>query len=260
MINLIPMAGEGSRYKKEGYLIEKPLIEVDGKPMVIKAAEALPIGEEYIFICRENNLAKDIIEDEIKKNISNSKFVYTSNLTEGQACTCLLAKEFIKFDKELMISASDNGMIWDLEKFNKLKKEADCLVWTFRKNQTVIEKPEGYGWCIVDENLNLKRMSVKIPISNNPINDHAVVGAFWFKKGEIFVEAAEKMIKENRRINNEFYVDEAINDVIDLGYKVKVMEIDKYICWGTPNDLKTYNYWKDFFQEMKSAKHKKGIK
>lgn len=79
------------------------------------------------------------------------------------------------------------------------------------------------------------------------MKDHAVVGTFWFKSGNIFVEAAEHMIAANTRINNEFYVDECMNDLLSLGYKVKVFEIDYYVCWGTPNDYKTFNYWNEFF-------------
>ena len=93
-------------------------------------------------------------------------------------------------------------------------------------------KPEQYGWIKLNEDSDtIQKMSVKKAISENPINDHAVVGAFWFKKAGMFIEAAKKMIKESRRINNEFYVDEMINDVIELGYKAKVMEVDSYICW-----------------------------
>jgi dTDP-glucose pyrophosphorylase len=259
MINLIPMAGEGSRFKNEGYTTPKPLIEVDGKPMVINAANSLPKGEKYIFICRENKDKKEI-EKIINNNLENTQYIYIDKLTEGQASTCLLAKEYINNDEELMVAASDNGMVWNQEKFERLKKEVDCLVWSFRSNQTVVEKPEAYGWCKVDGDNNVIEVSVKKKISNDPINDHAVVGGFWFKNGSILVEAIEKMIKENRRVNGEFYVDEAINDVLDLGYKVKVMEADKYICWGTPNDLKTYNYWKEFFNEMLPVRYNKEFK
>ncbi|MFL5728351.1 MAG: hypothetical protein ACJ75J_02585, partial [Cytophagaceae bacterium] len=83
-----------------------------------------------------------------------------------------------------------------------------------------------------------------------PMNDHAVVGTFWFKKSSYFVKAAEKMIAENRRINNEFYVDELMKDTLDLGLKTGVFEIDSYICWGTPDDYRTYNYWKSFFSQI----------
>jgi hypothetical protein len=81
------------------------------------------------------------------------------------------------------------------------------------------------------------------------VHDHAIVGTFWFKTGKNFAHYSEKLIKKNIRINGEFYVDEMMNLLIKDGLKVGIFEVDKYICWGTPDDLKTYNYWKQFFKE-----------
>lgn len=243
---LVPMAGAGSRFKKEGYKVPKPLIMVNQKPMVVEATRHLPKGQKYIYICRKEHLIEDRIDDKIKQHFPNSKFIQIEYLTEGQAATCLLAKNQINNNEELIIGACDNGMIWNQEKFLKEKTNADCLIWTFRNNVTVINKPEAYGWVEINKLNEAENVSVKVPISSNPINDHAVVGTFWFKKGKYFVDAAEKMIRKDRRVNNEFYVDECINELIEEGLKVKVFEIDKYICWGTPNDLRTYEYWQNF--------------
>lgn len=243
---LIPMAGAGSRFKKEGYEVSKPLILVNQKPMVVEATRHLPKGDKYIYVCRRNNIEDDNIDIEIKKYYPNSQFMIVNELTEGQASTCLLAKDEINNNEELIIGACDNGMIWDEKKFLSERNDADCLVWTFRKNVTVVNKPEAYAWVDINEKKMAKIVSVKVPISDDPISDHAVVGTFWFKKGKYFIKAAEKMITKNRRINNEFYVDESINYLIESGKKVKVFEVDKYICWGTPNDLKSYEYWQQF--------------
>lgn len=75
------------------------------------------------------------------------------------------------------------------------------------------------------------------------------------KKGSIFVEATEKMLAENDRINNEFYVDQVVKHILDLGYRAKVFEIDRYIGWGTPSDYelyqKTFEYWNGFYEREK---------
>ena len=244
---LIPMAGAGSRFQKEGYVIPKPLILVQGTPIVVQATRALPVGERHIFICRDFHVSEYNIGVKIKDFFPEADIITVDKLTEGQASTCLLAKRLIDNEEELCIGASDNGMIYDKNAFEESKKEADCLVFTFRNNVTVVPKPQQYGWVMVDQENNATRISVKIPISSNPIKDHAIVGAFWFKKGKYFVEAADNMIEQNRRINNEFYVDECINDLITLGRKVKVFEIDYYIGWGTPDDLRTFEYWESFF-------------
>lgn len=248
MITLIPMAGEGSRFKAEGYTTPKPLIPVLGKPMVVQAAESLPVADDYIFICRAFHISEYGIDQHLKAHYPEAKIITVDALTEGQASTCLLAKDLINNDQALAIGASDNGMQYDMAAFEAATKDADCLVFTFRNNVTVVPKPQQYGWVAVDQTGKATKVSVKVPISDNPIRDHAVVGAFWFRKGSLFVEAAEKMIARNRRVNNEFYVDECINELIEAGYNVRAFEVDKYVCWGTPNDLRTFEYWEHFFR------------
>jgi NDP-sugar pyrophosphorylase family protein len=247
MIALIPMAGAGSRFTEQGYTTPKPLLPILGLPMVVNAAKALPASEQYVFVVRDFQISDYSIDQHLRNYFPQSEIVVLDHLTEGQAVTCLQAKASINNDIELVIGASDNGMIYDREAFSEVSKTADAIVFTFRNNPSVIDKPQAYGWVKVNHNNEVEKVSVKVPISNEPMKDHAVVGAFWFKQGKYFVEAAEHMIAANTRVNNEFYVDECINDLIALGYNVKVFEIDHYVCWGTPNDYKTFNYWNEFF-------------
>jgi dTDP-glucose pyrophosphorylase len=253
MIALIPMAGAGSRFVEAGYSTPKPLLPVLGKPMVVSAANALPGSNEYIFIVRDFQVREYKVDEHLRTYFPDCRIIVLDHLTEGQAVTCLQAKDFIDNEKELLIGASDNGMIYSMEAFNKATEDADALVFSFRNNPAVIEKPNAYGWVLADEQSGMiEKMSVKVPVSESPVKDHAVVGAFWFRKGSMFVEAAERMISLNTRINNEFYVDECINDLLALGYRAKVFEIEHYVCWGTPNDYMTFNYW-EAFHERESA-------
>ena len=256
---LIPMAGEGSRFKEQGYMISKPCIPTyDRKsgnkiPMVVCATKDLPeldpAGENILYIDRDFH-HQDGTENAIKKHFPKAKFITVNRLTEGQACTCLLAEDEIDNEEELLIAGCDNGMEMNLRKFFKKKNDTDMLVFTYRHNQAVLKNPNAYGWVIVDETGNIKKMSVKKPISNTPMEDHAVVATFWFRKGSIFVEAAKRMIAENDRINGEFYVDQVVNHVLELGYRAKVYEIERYIGCGTPEDYenyqKTFEYWYGF--------------
>lgn len=246
---LIPMAGEGKRFINEGYLLPKPLIEVSGIPMVIKAVNALPKGYKYVFICHREHLEKYKLDELLQKVYSNITIIPIDYKTEGQASTCLLSEKYINPDNPLLIGPCDNGMTWNLNNFlNKICDEKiDALIWTFRNNITVQRNPQMYGWINVENKSRATKISCKIPISDNPVHDHAIVGTFWFRRSKDYFYYAKKMIEKDRRINNEFYVDEVMNELIEDGLTVEVFEIDKYICWGTPNDLKIFNYWEDFF-------------
>ena len=264
---IIPMAGEGKRFADEGYKISKPAIPTidrrtgEEKPMVACAVLDLPgveqDGSNVTFIDRDFH-KHDGVEKAILGEFPKSHFITIDHLTEGQACTCMLAKDVINNDEELLIAGCDNGMVINEAKFEELRKTADCLVFTYRHNEAVLKNPNAYGWMIIDKTDNVVGTSIKKAISDDPMNDHAVVATFWFRKGRIFIEATEKMIAENDRINNEFYVDQVVKHVLDLGYSAKVFEIDRYIGWGTPKDFEEYTqtirYWQEFIQEEKTRK------
>lgn len=258
---VIPMAGAGQRFVNEGYKVHKPaILTIDRRtgiefPMVVCATKDLPgvleEGKNVIYIDREFHKV-DGVEHEILKHYPKAKFITTKDLTDGQASTCMLAKDFINNDEELLIAGCDNGMVIDEVKFNELREVCDMIVFTYKNNDSVLANPDAHGWVAVDDddNNNITGVSVKKALSDTPLKDNAIVATFWFKKGSTFVKATEKMIAENDRVNNEFYVDEVIKHALDLDFKGKVFEIDRYIGWGTPRDFEIYtntiNYWKKF--------------
>ena len=93
-----------------------------------------------------------------------------------------------------------------------------------------------YGWVDVAHDYHARRVSVKVPLSETPLNDHAVVGAFSFRRARDFLRAASLTITLNKRTRGEFYVDEVMNQVIGAGLRVGVLEVASYIGWGTPDD------------------------
>ena len=120
---LIPMAGEGSRFVKEGYTFPKPLIDVRGKPMIQKVVENLDFDCEYIFLVRKEHIdAYAGIIDTLDR-ITNGRFkhVVVDGLTEGAACTALLAEELINNDEDLLIANSDQYIEYEPENFHMLK-------------------------------------------------------------------------------------------------------------------------------------------
>ncbi len=261
---LIPMAGAGTRFANAGYKVHKPAIKTYDRhtgqllPMAVCAVRDLPgvekDGANVIFIDREFHKTGGV-EQEILQYYPKASFVTVRDLTEGQACTCLLAKELLAPEESLLIAGCDNGMDMNLELFKHLCTCADELVFTYRHNEAVNKNPDAYGWMKVNENNEIIDVSIKKAISDTPCEDQAVVATFWFKKAEIFIKAAEKMINEQDRIKNEFYVDEVVKHVLELGYHAKVFEVDRYVGWGTPSDYeefqKTYEYWRNFLENEK---------
>lgn len=250
-INLIPMAGLGSRFAKEGYTTPKPLLPIDGIPMVVHAANSLPNAEQTIFIAQSSHCNSYPLESEILKHISNAKIIKIPGVTEGQAITASLGLEGLDVSNSVMIAASDNGMLYNSSKLNNLTNDEsiDGIVFTFTGNPTSRNHPEMYGWVNQTENLVLS-VSVKIPISDEPIKDQAIVGAFYFRTIEIFNRILDELKNRNIRANGEYYIDSMIGLGAEMGYRFRSFPIDHYICWGTPNDYKTFLYWQDLFHKV----------
>lgn len=227
---LIPMAGEGSRFAKEGYTFPKPLIDVRGKPMIQVVVENLDFDANYIFLVRKEHLQKYAGLETTLARITNGRFkiVEVDGLTEGAACTALLAKEHINNDDDLLIANSDQVIEYSKENFETLKTmtSVDSMVYTFH---AVHPK-----WSFVKTN---SRGFVTEVAEKNPISDIATCGIYWYRKGSDFVTCAEEMIAKNIRVNNEFYIAPVYNELIGRGKTLIPFFVHKMHGIGTPEDL-----------------------
>jgi NDP-sugar pyrophosphorylase family protein len=236
----LPMAGAGSRFSKEGYTEPKPFIQVNGKNMVEQAVRCLPKTDEVVYACLKNHQAP------------SDNVVWIDEVLEGQACTTEKIVEQCDLDNSILVSACDNGVFYDADKFLDLvnNEDDDIIVWTYRNNYTSHLQPNAYSWVNCDSEGNVSSVDVKNFTGENPVNEYAITGTMFFRTKEIFHRSLQSLYKNDNRTNGEFYVDSMLNEAIKLGYKIKNFEIDNYICWGTPNDLKTYQYWQRFFNKV----------
>jgi dTDP-glucose pyrophosphorylase len=230
---LIPMAGEGSRFAKEGYQYPKPLIDVNGVPMIQRVVENLNFDAEYIFLVRKEHLLKYSGLEGTLKQITghNSKIVIVDSLTEGAACTTLLAKNYINDSDDLLIANSDQIIEYEKQNFLTIKSltNVDSIVFTFNATHP--------KWSFVKVN---DKGFVSDVAEKNPISNIATCGIYWYRRGRDYVKYAEKMIKKNIRVNNEFYIAPVYNELI-LDKKTLVpFYTNKMWGIGTPEDLKNY--------------------
>jgi dTDP-glucose pyrophosphorylase len=250
---MLPMVGLGSRFQKEGYNTPKPLIPVSGRPMSVQALMDLPKTKHQRFILRKDMLDSDQLKKVLRDVSPSAKFSILDHMTDGQASTCVEGSTGLNIDEPVTIAACDNGMIYDSATFQSLMdlNDVDVIVWGARGYPGAIRAPEMYGWIDVGKAGVINKISVKKPLSD-PATDLIVVGTFTFKRLNDFLKSVERMKERGARVNDEYYVDTTINDAIALGLRCVLFEIDKYICWGTPNDLRTFEYWQSCFDKWNS--------
>lgn len=249
---MIPMAGAGSRFVAAGYDKPKPLIPVSGRMMAAQATLDMSDAPNRIFVLRKDLPSLADIRQSLETEFPGSTIAALNDLTDGQARTCLLAMDGVDLEAPLTIGACDNGILYERAKFEALFDDpaTDVIVWGARGHPGAAHKPNMYGWIDAEAGA-VRRVSVKTPLSD-PRHDPIIIGAFSFRRARDFVAAAERMIARDGRINGEFYVDTCINDAIALGLNVRLFEVDAYLCWGTPDELRTFQYWQSCFHKWPS--------
>ena len=236
MLNIvIPMAGEGIRFRQRGYELPKPLIEIKGSPMIARVVGNIrPRGaHRFVFLCREQHCRDYPVRALLSRLAPDSEIVVLNRPTEGAACTVLLAEALIDNDDELLLANSDQYVEADVDAFlaDSRTKGFDGSIMTFFASEPkwsfVRRGPDG----LVTEVAEKK-----------PISTEATVGLYHFRRGRDFVRGAKAMIAKGVRVNGEFYVCPVYNEVIQDGRKIGAWEIpsSQMHGLGTPEDLDVF--------------------
>ena len=236
MLNIvIPMAGRGSRFAKEGYALPKPLIDVHGRPMIEYVTKNITPKQahRFIYLCLQEHLDKYDLENMLKKISPGSIIVPVSEVTQGAACTVLLAEEYIDNDDMLMLANSDQYVDIDINEYINAIGSDDGLIMTM-----YADDPK---WSFIKFNSDRLVTMVR---EKEVISNEATVGIYNFRKGADFVKYAHRMIDKNIRVNNEFYVAPVYNEMIADGKKIGFYNIGSedngMYGLGIPSDLKKF--------------------
>ena len=234
---IIPMAGAGSRFESAGYTFPKPLIDVEGQPMIHKVVNNLNIQGRYIFLVQKAHYEKYNLENLLNLISPGCEIIQLEGLTEGAACTVLTARELIDNEEPLIIANADQYIEWNafetISEFSNEGIDGGILTFSSVHPKHSFAKVDGQGY--------VTEVAEKKPISTN-----ATVGVYFWKKGSDFVKYADQMIDKNIRTNNEFYVCPVYNEAIGDDKKIITSMVDKMWGMGTPEELDNFlqNYKK----------------
>lgn len=248
---VIPMAGEGSRFKQAGYTIPKPFIPVGGKPMIRWVIENMiprhiPLEHyklKFHLIVRSSHVVGNRLDSlfwDLPPNVSYS-YHTTDGLTEGAACSVLLAEKEINNNDPLLIVNSDQYLEWNPDVFYKtlLNPEYDGSILTFYQ-------PDPYDLKWSYAKVNEEGLVTEVQ-EKKWISPYATVGLYGWRKGADFVKYAKRMILKNIRVKNEFYVCPVYNEAIADGQHVRTKLCSGMWGLGVPEDLQTFR--KEFLGE-----------
>jgi HAD superfamily hydrolase (TIGR01509 family) len=228
---LIPMAGAGSRFAQAGYTFPKPLIDVNGKPMIQVVVENINIEGHYIFMVRKEHYDKYDLKHMLEIVAPGCSIVIVDHLTEGAACTTLIAKDLINNDEQLLIANSDQYIEWDSSHFmySMQNDHIDGGVLTFENTH-----PK-WSYAKINDEGYITEIREKSVISTM-----ATVGIYHWRRGCDYVKYAEQMIQKDIRVNGEYFVAPIYNEAIQDGRKFKIYNVNSMSGLGTPEDLNIF--------------------
>jgi len=238
MLNIVlPIAGRGSRFAAAGYAQPKPLIPVHGAPMIATVVRNVRprVAHRFIFVALAEHLEHAGMREALTQAAPGCAIVPVEQVTEGAACTVLLAKAYINSDDPLMLANSDQWVDVDIDDYlaSLERQRADGLIMTM-----TADDPK---WSFVG--LDPKRLVTRVA-EKEVISHEATVGIYNFRRGSDFVRAAERMIARNVRVNNEFYVAPVYNQLIEEGARIAIYNVGRegagMYGLGIPGDLQRF--------------------
>jgi NDP-sugar pyrophosphorylase family protein len=232
---VIPMAGPDERFKQYGFPFPKPVVEIDGRPLIEHAFDCLRMTPkaDFTFVIRKEDDQRFHLSDVLRLLDPNCTIITADGETAGAACTAMLAVEQIDNDEELVITNGDQILNFDLDRvlteFRERRLDAGTVVFDSVHPRWSFVKTDAQGLVI--------EAAEKRPISRN-----ATAGIYYFRKGSDFISAAKSMILKGASVNGGFFVCPAFNELILQQRKIGTYQIDRddYISLATPQAVEEY--------------------
>ena len=235
-IGIMPMAGEGLRFKKHGYVFPKPLIKINKTPMFLKATKSFPDNLRWIFITN-NKISSNYNIIKKSKNENKNMFLFLKKKTQGQASTVHKSLRYINKNEIVIVHSCDLSFKINFSLLKKRIIDNDVLVFTARGTKYQFKNHTQFSW--VKNNQNGCKISIKKNFRKKN-SAKVLIGTFAFKNKKILKNLLEFTFKKKMRINNEYYMDTLMSVTKKLGYKLSELIVDKYISWGSHNEFLKY--------------------
>lgn len=236
IVAIMPMAGKGSRFKKFGYETPKPLIKIKNIPMFVKATMVFSKSLNWFFIAQKYLKSEKIFKKSLTL-FKNKKLIYLTKYTNGQASTVLKAIKLLKKNHIIIIHSCDLSFKINITDIKNKIKESDVLVFTAKGKKFNFKNSKQFSWV----RKNLKKNKIEISMKKNFKNDknknRVLVGSFVFRNKDVLQNCISYMLRNNLKINNEYYIDVAASISNKIGYKLDEIIVKDYKSWGSYREL-----------------------
>lgn len=249
---VIPMSGIGKRFLDAGYSDPKPLIPVDGKPIIEHVVNLFPGETNFVFVCNREHIEKTNMRDILKRVAPKGQIVIIEPHKLGPVHAVLQAEQLIVDDEPTIVNYCDFAVGWDYADFKRrvLETHCDAAVAAYKGFHPHLLSPGLYASMTADEDNWMLECREKYSFTENKMDSYQQAGSFYFHSGKILKDCFHEVKDCDLRVNNEYYVSVATQVLAENGKRVHVYPLQFFCQWGTPEDLKKYQRWSELVQKV----------
>lgn len=250
---IIPMSGFGERFRRAGYEVPKPLIEIEGKPLISHVIDMFPGEEEFIFICNQDHLDEPLycMEEVLKQYCPTGKIVGIPSHKLGPVHAVLQIEELIFDEKPTIVNYCDFTCYWDWHHFKQFVKDNGCVgaLPAYKGFHPHTLGTTNYAYMLETDGW-VQDIQEKKPYTDNRMEEFASSGTYYFSSGGAMKESFRQQVDLDLNINGEFYASLAYKVLLKNNDPIAVYPLQHFMQWGTPEDVSEYNYWSLAFKNI----------
>lgn len=247
---IVPMSGVGQRFLNAGYKLPKPLISVSGKPIIQHVIEMFPDVEDVLFIINEEHALDTTwaLQETLYGIAPHAEIAVIPPHKKGPAWAIRQAAARINLEDPVVVNYCDFSCTWDFPSFRRsLESGVDGLIATYSGFHPHMLRNSHYAFLKLDEMGRVCGIQEKRAYTDAPMTEPASSGTYGFGTGQILLDAIDAQIEVNDSYNEEFYTSLTYRNMIERGLQILNFPIDKFLQWGTPEDLSDFMDQKRFF-------------
>lgn len=250
---IIPMSGIGKRFIDAGYKDPKPLIQVEGKPIIQHVVERFPGETKFIFICNEEHLQTTEMRSVLSQIAPSGKILSIPPHKKGPVYAVSQIAEYIDDKEPAVVNYCDFSWAWDYSDFKKTVSENNCdgCVVSYKGFHPHMLHPNLYASMRDDGKNWMLEIKEKHSFTPNKMDCFQSSGTYYFRTGAVVKKYFQQLMDNKVELNGEYYVSLVYNELKKDNLNIYIYEIPFMLQWGTPEDLEEYLYWSDYFLSRK---------
>ncbi|MBI5787926.1 MAG: NTP transferase domain-containing protein [Candidatus Schekmanbacteria bacterium] len=244
---IIPMAGHSRRFKQAGYATPKPFILIDGEPMIKRVCQMFSPSDEFIFVCNKEHLTNQDYLKILESIVLKYHIAGIEPHEYGPTYSAMQAEPYVNPDEPVIINYCDFTVQWDYRQFLRKAELYEGALPVFRGFHPASFGDTYYAYVKANENMEMVELREKRSFTDNRKEEFASTGTYYFDAWKNFAHYARELLQTKDTVTCEYYSSLLFNPMVRDGKRVCLFEVEKFICWGTPEDLQEYLFWSDYF-------------